>query len=136
MWYARLGPRLAQTDLTYNRVADCELKGGVMAYKFKQEKNKSIDNALTRLQASLVKDQQIWLIERSADHWGVSVIINPNKIKDPDNKFVSVAYGKAESLYDAISVATFEVVKYNQGRAQKSHAGAAYESTSNSNSID
>lgn len=129
MWYARMRDRVAETDLWHNRKADCTLKGGAMTYKFKQEKNKSIDNAMTRLQAALGKDQQIHLIERSEDHWGVSVIMDPNKIKDPDNKFSSFAYGKADSLYDAISIATLEVIKHNQARKKKPLK-------SNNNSID
>ena len=105
-------------------------------YKFKQEKNKSIDNALTRLQASLTKDQQIWTIERAPSHWGVTVISDPDKEKDPDDRYVAIAYGRSNSLYSAISIATVEISKYNHQRAEKGTAGAAFESTSNNNSID
>ena len=91
-----------------------------MAYKFKQEKNKSIDNALTNLQARLKPDQQIWTMERYADHWSVCVVREPESVEDPDERWCCVAYGKANSLYDAILIAAVEIEKYNQERQKSS----------------
>lgn len=86
-----------------------------MAYKYTSKANKLVDNALVRLQAALNSKQEIWSIEHVEGVWSVSVRKDP-KLTSPDDTDGSIqvfAHGRSANLYDAISLCTVDVIKYN-----------------------